>query len=313
MVDRFFHRRRSSTASPTTPRNTGATRKPPSCAAIWQQSTGTHKVVSLQNGKSRAENRPPRWAGHASSPFGSKKVNFLGSSLLPAPSATPVPAVTRNTPRPSHQSAGFASAFEVVKRSKTQATLQATVDSGLVLQRRKSPLNATTYAGGDHQVHEPTRPARPRLACARTWRSTSACRLRSCGPGSCATASGSRGMQGRTVRAAPGMSRRARRLVLLVGKGETRPLAALGTREGRRRLSRRHSGWPNTLALDLATNRSGVAIPSGKCRQIKHKFGWVKNNEFCDKINQQSKDARLGVFSSPRIPFAAKAAKSVNA
>lgn len=34
---------------------------------------------------------------------------------------------------------------------------------------------------------------------------------------------------------------------------------------------------PNTLALDLATARANVEIPSGGSRQIKHRFRWIKN------------------------------------
>jgi hypothetical protein len=101
----------------------------------WRNSAGSHRVISLENGRSRADIVPA--LGGRILTFGPKSgtINFLGESN-PGTFGYPCAGGYEEYTAPSHQSAGFSNAFDVLRRGKTKTTLQATLDSGLRLTRQ---------------------------------------------------------------------------------------------------------------------------------------------------------------------------------
>ncbi|MHB0939657.1 MAG: DUF4838 domain-containing protein [Armatimonadota bacterium] len=249
---------------------------------VWQDSTGTHKVLTLEHGNSRAEIAPT--LGGRILTFGSKSVNHLGQST-PGTFGYPCAGGYEEYTTPSHQSAGFASAFQVLKRSKTQATLQATVDSGLVLHRTialgqddtltvrtelRNPLDLPVpgclRAHLEIDLGTPVTELQYWFLLDGEWVPREAGKH---GPaGSWYEGDVPEGWAFWAEGTQRGLWQRWER-------GQVGAIYLGGI-----------PGESNTLALDLAANRSGAAIPPGKCQLIKHLFGWVKNNTFCDKIVQ---------------------------
>jgi hypothetical protein len=244
----------------------------------WLESTGTHKVITLENGKSRAEIVPA--LGGRIIAFGpeSGKANFLGEST-PGTFGYPCAGGYEEYTTPGHQSAGFSNAFTVLQRTKKQLILQSTVDSGLRLTRqlaldRDGVLTVTT------DLHNPL--DLPVPACLRAhleidlgvpvtelqyWL------LR----------------DGQWVRQEAGNHGPAG----IFHEGDVPEgwfFWAEGTKRGLwQRWERGAVGAvylggipaePYTLALDLAVNRSSLPITSGDRQQIKHLFSWTKNHGF---------------------------------
>jgi len=241
----------------------------------WQGSTGEHKVISLENGKSRAE-IVPTLGGRILS-FGSKKVNYLGQSTT-GTFGYPCAGGYEEYTTPSHQSAGFASAFQVLRRSKTKLTLQAPVDSGLVLHRvitldRDNTLTVAT------ELRNPL--DQPVPGCLRAHLEIDL--------GAPATELQCWFlMRGEWVRQEAGKHGPAGSWY----DGDVPEGWCFWSEKTKRGLWQRWESdevgavylggipsEPNTLALDLATTRANVEIPSGGSRQIHHRFGWIKNME----------------------------------